>query len=73
MGYVVGKRDVFMVLVGPTGAVFVKVLDFFREQGGFEDDWGRKWVPVVATSIEEAREKGCKMLPGARPYNRQVK
>ena len=64
-------RSVYMVLVGPGGSVFVKEQNFFRSQGGFEEDWGLSWQPVVATSIEDAREKGCQ-LPGARPYNRQA-
>lgn len=65
-------RDVYMVLVGPTGAVFVKALDFFRSQGGLREDWGRNWVPVTATSIEDARQKGC-ALPGAKPYIQQAR
>lgn len=66
-------RDVFMVLVNQqSGCVFVKDIGFYRSQGGFREDWGRNWVPIVATSIEEAREKGCS-LPGAKPYERQAK
>lgn len=66
-------RDVYMVNVNQvSGCVFVKVLDFFRSQGGFKDDWGKNWVPIVATGIEDAREKGC-ALPGAKSYDRQAK
>lgn len=66
-------RKVYMVNVNSfSGSVFVKDLDFFREQGGFREEWGKDWVPIVANSIEGAREKGCK-LPGARPYDRQAK
>lgn len=66
-------RDVYMVLVNKTsGSVFVKDLEFFRSQNGFTEDWGTNWVPVVATSIENARERGCS-LPGARPYDQQAK
>lgn len=66
-------RDVYMVLVNEhSGSVFVKELNFFRKQGGFLADWGNDWFPVVATSIEDAREKGCKH-PAARPYERQAK
>jgi hypothetical protein len=61
-----------MVLVGPSGSVFVKDLDFFSSQGGFRDKWGVRWVPIVATSVEDAREKGC-LLPGARPFHLQAK
>lgn len=68
-----GERDVYMVLVDKiSGSVFVKDLSFFRGQGGFRETWGKNWVPVVGTSIEDARLEGCK-LPGARPYERQAK
>lgn len=66
-------RDVYMILVvQASGCVFVKELDFFRSQGGFTQDWGKNWLPIVATSIEEARERGC-TLPGAKPYCQQAK
>lgn len=65
-------RDVYMVQVNSGGAVFVKTLSFFRNQGGFSQSWGEAWVPIVATSVEGAREKGC-VLPGAKPYERQAK
>ena len=67
-----GVRDVYMVHVNSGGSVFVKTLDFFREQGGFRDDWGTHWVPLVATGIEDARKRGCE-LPGARPYDQQAR
>lgn len=54
-----------------SGCVFVKVLDFFRSQGGFVEDWGKAWIPVVATGIENARQIGCHM-PGAKPYHQQL-
>lgn len=41
----------------------VKEANFFREQGGIKDDWGRRWVPVRATSIEDARRQGAEMEP----------
>lgn len=66
-------RDVYMVNVNRTsGCVFVKELDFFRSQGGFTDNWGINWIPIVATSIEDAREKGCKH-PDAKPYESQAR
>jgi NTP pyrophosphatase (non-canonical NTP hydrolase) len=61
------KRSVYMAHVNPAGFVFVKTLEFFQSQRGFEEDWGKAWVPVVATCIEDARREGCR-LPGARPY-----
>lgn len=66
------ERDIYMVSIGPSGSVFVKTLEFFREQEGFTQKWGEGWKPVVATNIEDAREHGCE-LPGARPYERQAK
>lgn len=67
-------RDIYMVnVVRVSGSVFVKTLEYFRTQGGFTEDWGVHWTPVVATSIEEAREIGCKLMPGARPYDQQAK
>ncbi len=65
-------NDVYMVLVGPSGSVFVKELDFFKSQGGLMQGWGKNWIPIIATSIEDARKKGCD-LPGARPWERQAR
>ncbi len=65
-------RNVFMVHVGPTGSVFVKSYDFFSRGGGFSDDWGLSWQPLVAEGIEDARKKACALLPGARPYEKQA-
>lgn len=62
-----------MILINQaSGCVFVKEIDFFRSQGGFVEDWGKNWIPVVASSIEEARQKGCS-VPGAKPYCQQAK
>lgn len=66
------EKDVYMVLVGPSGSVFVKTLEYFRNQGGFSQKWGKNWSPIVATGIEDARELGC-LLPGARPFSMQAK
>lgn len=35
---------------------FVKDADFFISQGGLIEDWGRRWRPVVAKSLEDARQ-----------------
>ena len=53
----VPERKVYMAYVNQAGAVFVKNFEFFREQGGLVETWGEKWVPIVATSIEDARTK----------------
>lgn len=67
------ERNVYMVLVNQvSGSVFVKELEFYRSQGGFREKWGETWIPIVATSIEDAREKGCS-YPGAKPFDRQAK
>lgn len=49
----------FMVLIEPWG-VYVKEKEFFRSQGGFTSVWGRRWVLVLAESIENAREIGIR-------------
>lgn len=62
------KRQVYMVHYNGS-ATFVKEYDFFKLQGGFEWPWGEDWIPVVATSIEEAREKGFQLFVGRNnPY-----
>lgn len=65
-------RAVYMVHANPAGSVFVKTLLFFASQGGFHQRWGRAWTPVVASDLEDARREGCRILPLARPYERQA-
>jgi hypothetical protein len=50
----------YMVLIQPWG-VYVKDYDFFVEQGGLKDPWGKHWRLVRASSIEAARNKGKRM------------
>lgn len=38
------------------GTVYVKDAELFREQGGLTEEWGERWKPIVASSIEHARE-----------------
>lgn len=45
------------------GAVFVKEANFFEQQGGLTEKWGRAWKKIRATSIEHAREIGQATLP----------
>lgn len=67
------EPGVYMVNVDlASGSVGVKEYEFFKSQGGLREEWGKHWAPVIATGIEDAREKGCS-LPGARPYERQTK
>ena len=51
------EREVYFVHYNGA-SVFVKEGEFFKSQGGLKEPWGEHWVPVVATSIEDAREKG---------------
>lgn len=48
----------FYVSIQPW-AVYVKEADFFVEQGGLVQPWGKFWVgPIDAESIEDARTWG---------------
>jgi hypothetical protein len=50
----------YHILIQPT-AVYVKESDFFKSQGGLEEDWGKNWQQVYADSIEHARTIGKRM------------
>lgn len=67
-----GTKDIYMIHCNVGGSVFVKTYSYFKSQKGFEEEWGTHWVPVVALSIEDAREKGCSIFPSARPYKMQA-
>ncbi len=54
-------RDVYMVVRTSVGVV-VQTLKDYREHGGFKERWGQPWRPVLATSIDDARER-AKDLP----------
>ncbi len=41
--------------------IFVKSVAYFATQGGFSHTWGRNWIRVSATNVEEAREFGIQM------------
>lgn len=56
----------YYVMRNSGGAVFVKEGNFFVEQGGLEQDWGKAWKRIEAESIEHARSLADKMLPGRR-------
>ena len=43
----------------PGTALFVKEANFFKEEGGLIQDWGRRWVPVKALSIGDARRQAA--------------
>lgn len=38
------------------GAIFVKDGDFFVQQGGLQEKWGRAWKKIQAKSLDHARE-----------------
>lgn len=38
--------------------VYVKDADFFEQQGGLTEKWGKRWIEIQANSINDAREKG---------------
>jgi NTP pyrophosphatase (non-canonical NTP hydrolase) len=40
-------------------SLFVKEAAFFGQQGGFTEEWGKAWRPVVAASIEDARAQAA--------------
>ncbi len=43
-------------------ALFVKEAGFFKDQGGLEKAWGQCWVPVIATSIGDARRQAARIF-----------
>lgn len=43
-------------------ALFVKEADFFKQQGGLTEPWGKHWKPVVATSIGDARRQAADLF-----------
>lgn len=43
-------------------ALFVKEGTFFKEQGGLKEPWGKTWVPVIASSIGDARKQAAKIF-----------
>lgn len=61
---------IFYVHKSWANAVFVKTEAFFKDQGGLTEDWGKGWTPIGAESIEDARERGKKLLPdNPLPYS----
>lgn len=65
IGYVKGSyKDVFMkYYVHYSGvSVFVKDYELFEDQGGLREPWGKNWKPLIANSIEEARELGYELF-----------
>ena len=47
----------YYILIKPH-AVYVKEGEFFESQGGLEEEWGKNWKLIEATSIEHARSMG---------------
>jgi hypothetical protein len=61
---VVGMPTHYVLFNGVT--FFVKEAEFFYEQKGHLEDWGKSWRPVTADSIEAAREK-AKLMKWSDP------
>lgn len=59
-------KEIYMIHVNSGSVVFVKEFNFFCDQGGFKQQWGNDWIPIIATSIEDARKKGCEIIPEIR-------
>lgn len=48
-------HEVFMVNVNWAGTACVKTVEFFTQQGGLTQEWGKHWYPVLAREMEHAR------------------
>lgn len=48
--------------------VYVKEGDFFREQGGLTEAWGKHWTGIKATSLADARLKAHASVGTACPH-----
>jgi hypothetical protein len=55
-------KQMWYRISGNPWCVYAKEEAFFIEQGGLRESWGKDWRRVRASSIEEARVKGKKML-----------
>lgn len=51
------ERAPYFACKGMLGTIFVKTGDFFREQGGLRESWGKHWIGIDALSIDDARNK----------------
>lgn len=60
------ELQTYYIMANFAGAVFVKGEKFFIAQGGKDQDWGKKWIPVKAESIEDARALGKALLEANR-------
>lgn len=47
---------------GHGSAVYVKEWQFFVEQGGLREPWGKNWLLIEAESIDDARKRGKKLM-----------
>lgn len=50
------KKATHYVIKNSGNALFVKEAAFFEQQGGLDKEWGMTWIPVIATSIGDARK-----------------
>lgn len=55
------KKATHYVVKNSGNALFVKEANFFEEQGGLDKEWGMTWIPVIATSIGDARKQASQL------------
>lgn len=46
----------FYIQIMPS-AVFTKTEEFFKNQGGLKEQWGKSWRKIEAKDINDARQK----------------
>ena len=54
----------YYVMVNSGRSTFTKEAQFFIDQGGLRESWGKHWTRIEADSLEDAQIKGCKLLGG---------
>ena len=63
MSVISDRQVTHYVLIKPW-SVYVKTANYFIEQGGLKNNWGKNWIGVEANSIAHARELGQKIKRG---------
>ena len=59
------------VLINEAG-VYVKEVNFFKEQGGLTNEWGRKWEPIDAKNLHDARRVGIELRRSRFPTSHRT-
>lgn len=47
--------NIYYVHANSAGSIFVKTKEFFEQQGGLMEPWGKAWQPIEAASLADAR------------------